>query len=102
MADDDLLPPPNPEPLAPPDPQPAPIPARRHSSSVVCEFCGCTLAPSGDVLRRGAEATQFQKQGDKIDRLEADLAAAVQEKDRLQDELRTLKAATARRPTIPL
>jgi len=98
---DDLLPPPAPDP-APLPATPAPTPEPRSSKSVVCEFCGCTLAPSGDVLRRGAEATQFQKQGDKIERLTADLAAVSQERDRIETELREVKAATARRPTIPL
>lgn len=57
----------------PPPPQDDP-PVR--GSKLVCEFCGCALAPSGDVLKVSARAREIREQDETIRDLKADLAAA--------------------------
>jgi hypothetical protein len=61
--------------LLPPDPDPAPptppTPTPGRATRITCDFCGCSLAPSGDVLRMSEEAKAFRDGADEIERLQA-------------------------------
>ena len=37
---------------------------------IICEFCGCKLAPSGEVLELGEKAKQFRDHPETKERLE--------------------------------
>ena len=67
MAIDPLLPPDPPEPVDPPLVRP---------KRLVCEFCDCALAPSGEFVRLSDKAKTFRTQDDRIDTLNAELASA--------------------------
>ena len=67
-----------------------PIPSRERRGCV-CEFCECTLAPSGEVLKMGDAAKIFrkheeivEKKDNEITRLTAELAEAKRERDALK------------------
>src|SRR5262245_29147509 len=63
------------EPIVPGDP-PTPTPAPR-GDSLTCEFCDCTLARNGQVLRVGARAKKLRDAEDEI----ADRDSTIREKD---------------------
>lgn len=50
-----------------------PTPISAHSR-IVCEYCECQLAPSGQVMRRGPRATEFMALSDRIDQKEKEIA----------------------------
>lgn len=86
---DDLLPP-NPGPGDDPPPTPRPVEGRR----ITCDFCRCSLAPSGDVLKMSAEAKTFRDQSDTIEKLRRDLElaagdvqAAIKERDEARAQI---------------
>ena len=53
------------EDLLPPTPDPEPVRPSRPSR-LVCEFCGCTLATNGDIVKRGDAAKAYMEQETKI------------------------------------
>lgn len=89
MDDDDLLPP-N-EPPAPPAPQPAP----GRTRNITCEFCKCTLAPSGDYIRLSEEAKALRKLEEKI----VDLKDEIERKNAEIAELKTKLSQAQPEPT---
>lgn len=81
-----------PDPIIPtgdpaPDPMPAPAPAP-GSGSIICEFCECTLARSGDVLKVGKRAKRMRDLEDDIEGRDRTIA----EKDA---EIATLRSRVA-------
>lgn len=92
---DDLLPPPGPPAIMAP-----PVAVPRASTSVTCEFCGCVLAPNGDVLKRGEEATRFQKLDDRVADLQDQLNKAVTALRTAETDLAALKQP--KKTLIPL
>ena len=52
------------DPIVPGDP--APVIAPAPSSALTCEFCDCTLARNGQVLRVGARAKKLRDAEDDI------------------------------------
>lgn len=75
----DLLPPGPGDP--PPTPSPSPIVPK---SRITCDFCGCSLAPSGDVLKMSDDAKAYRDGADKIDTLNATITD-------LESQIATLK-----------
>jgi len=76
------------DPLLPPDPPEPPEPPAPTRRKLVCEFCECPLAPSGEFLKLSEKAKAFRHQDDRIDQLHADLVsvredvtAALKERD---------------------
>lgn len=76
---------------AQPKPEPAP------KSSIVCEFCECTLAPSGDFISLSARAKGLRDLEDSLDTANAnlaksqtDLAEALRERDEARAEVTRL------------
>jgi len=63
------------DPLLPPDPPEPPDPPAPKRTKLVCEFCECPLAPSGEFLKLSDKAKTFRAQEDRIDQLQADLAS---------------------------
>jgi len=51
-------------------------PAGGRSGGPTCEFCGCSLAADGAVLKTSDKARQLARIDEKVERLETDLAAA--------------------------
>lgn len=89
-----------PDELPPTDPVPgAPEPARARR--LTCDFCGCSLAPTGEVMRMSDDAKKYRDHGDTLAKrdvrisdletevraLKAELAAATPKKARLLDDL---------------
>jgi len=70
MANDDLIP--------GGDPAPTPGPTPR-ATRIQCDFCGCALAPSGDVLRMSDAAKVYRDASDAVADLTAQLATVQQE-----------------------
>lgn len=59
--------------LLPPDDSIPPTPAPHvptEKKRITCDFCGCSLAPSGDVLRMSDDAKAFRDGADSIERLQ--------------------------------
>ena len=94
--------------LLPPDPgDPSPAPPVRRADHITCEFCQCTLAPSGEYIRLSDRAKELRDQGETIDRLRADLTeseAQIAEAGRLLDEARAhiarLEAPSNKKPAL--
>jgi len=76
--------------LLPPDPpEPVSHSAPTNRAHITCEFCECTLAPSGQYIRLSDRAKDLRDQGELVDRLKTELAdaqAAAEETARLLDE----------------
>lgn len=71
----------NPEGLVPGEEPPQP--AGRKPARITCDFCGCSLAVSGDVLSMSDQAKKMRRASDELaaareelTRVTADLAAA--------------------------
>ena len=74
----------------PPVNNPNPPVARRGCT---CEYCGSTLAPSGEVLRMGDKAKEFRRHEDIVDAKDKEIT-------RLNAEIADLKAKlTAANPS---
>lgn len=71
--------------LLPGDPPPPP-PAGR-GSRLTCDFCGCSLAPSGDVLRMSDAAKKFRDANDVIAALEKKVTQLQAAADDLKTQL---------------
>lgn len=63
-----------------------------------CDFCNCTLAADGGVLKMSPRARELAKIEDKIERLELDLAAAKAAAAAAETQLTAARADLARRP----
>lgn len=79
------------DPLDTAPPAAPPSPARRQCT---CEFCGCYLAPSGEVLRMGDKAKEFRRHEDIVDAKDKEIA-------RLGAEITDLKAKLAPAASSP-
>lgn len=55
-----------------------------HMKKIVCEFCGCQVTPSGEIIRMGETAKQFRKHEEIVEKKEKEIA-------RLTDELTEAK-----------
>lgn len=66
------------------DPPAAPPAAPPGPKKLVCEFCECQLAPSGEVLRMGEAAKNYRKLGETIEAKDKEIR-------RLEGELQTVK-----------
>lgn len=99
---DDLLPPPAPPPPAPPEPPP-PAPSGRQTRTIECEFCGCRLFPTGEVMARGDQAKRFANLDIKLETLEAENERLTHDVEAARSELSALKAAaTTKKPLFPI
>ena len=56
-----------PNPLANP---PTEIHAGAEHRKIICEFCQCRLAPSGEVLELGEKAKKFRDHSDEMEKLQ--------------------------------
>lgn len=65
----------------------------KKRTPVVCGFCGCTLARSGDVLKTSAEAKAYQKQDTVIEKAAEQIAALDVELAAVKEQLRLAKDA---------
>jgi len=93
--------PPNDPPVDPP----APAPAAPATRTIVCEFCECRLTPAGEVMRMGDRARRVLKDEQTIEDLKADNARLAAELQTATNDLRELRAASARetgRARIPI
>jgi hypothetical protein len=57
-----------------------------------CEFCKSQLAPNGDVLKRGEDATIYMKQADQIAELQSQLEKARNDDAAVRRELAECRA----------
>lgn len=64
----------------------------------MCDFCGCTLAADGAVLRTSDRAKTLARVDERIDRLTEDLAAAKADAQEVRQQLTAAKAELERRP----
>lgn len=83
------------DPLLPPDPTPTPAPASA-AKKIRCEFCGCQLVTSGEVLEMGEKARSYRDMSEHLTNARADLA-------RVNERIRELETqlATALAPPAP-
>lgn len=70
----------------------APVHQPKHC---ICEFCECTLVPSGEVLKMGAKARSFRDIGERLEIAKADLTKARDRVAQLEAEIGELKARPA-------
>ncbi len=94
MAVDPLLPPDDPT----PDPRPSPAPSKK----IVCEFCECVLAPSGDYVSLSARAKGLRAQEEVITALNDQISDITAERDQARrdlDDVRGKLAAIEREST---
>lgn len=89
---------------APVEKKPAPAAAAR-ADGLACEFCGCELAPSGDVLRFSERAKAFRDQSFTLDDVRRQLAEKVKaydlvkaKYDKLVDDLKAAEASDIETP----
>jgi len=83
--------------LLPVDP-PAVVPADPSTSrpkKCVCEFCGCTLAPSGDVLAMSDQAREYRDLNDRLRTTQSELQTVSADVERLTRELNDARASLA-------
>lgn len=77
-----------PEPLIPPDdPAPEPRPTGAPARKIVCEFCECVLAPSGDYVSLSARAKNLRKQEEAISALNDQIGELTDERDAARREV---------------
>jgi hypothetical protein len=88
MATDPLLP--TDDPPADP-PRPTPPPAKK----IVCEFCECVLAPSGDYVSLSAKAKALRAQEETIAALNDQIGELTDARDQAVRESNDAKAALA-------
>lgn len=88
----ELLPPGD---VPPSDPAPAPKP--RATGRIVCEFCECQLAPSGDVLARGDAAKKYLDLEDRLKAANARLDTAAETITELRASLAEATKPAAKR-----
>jgi septal ring factor EnvC (AmiA/AmiB activator) len=62
-------------------------PVGGRSGGPTCEFCNCSLAADGAVLKTSDRARQLARIDEKIERLEGELAAAKAANTELQTQL---------------
>ena len=72
------------------DPEPPPAPA--GASGLTCEFCECTLAKNGDVIKVGRRAKKMRDLEDEIEGRDATIAERDTEIATLKREIADLKA----------
>ena len=70
----------------------------KEGKRISCDFCKCSLSPSGDVLKMSDLAKGLRDSADTIEKLQAQLKAAVEENKALKDEL---GKANSRTPETP-
>jgi len=83
MPDPEILPPPEPTPI----PRSDPPEGRRRP---VCEFCGCKLTSSGEVLEVSDKAKSFRRHGETIETHVATIAKLEVENRELKSKLSEL------------
>jgi uncharacterized protein YfcZ (UPF0381/DUF406 family) len=71
-----------------------PEPQRR----LVCEFCGCQLAPSGEVMRLGDDAKRFRDFADQKEKLEKRISEMETDNAELRRKVTALETAPAPTP----
>jgi hypothetical protein len=76
------------DPLSTTPPVAAPVPRQEGSRKVVCEFCGCQLAPTGEIVKMGEDARKFRDHNEKLADKEKEISS-------LQSEITSLKAKIA-------
>jgi hypothetical protein len=64
---------------------PTPHAGTTPHQKIVCEFCGCQLAPSGEVLKLGDEAKKFRDHNESKEKMEKQIS-------QLENENRELRA----------
>ncbi len=79
------------DPIIPADDPPPPAPAPR-SDSLTCEFCDCTLARNGQVLRVGARAKKLRDAEDDIATRDATIRDREAEIATLKQQIAELEA----------
>lgn len=85
-----------PDPLLPPDdPTPDPRPAPGAPKKIVCEFCGCVLAPSGDYVSLSDRAKGLRTQEEQISGLNATINDLTDERDQARRDLDDARAQVA-------
>lgn len=77
-----------------PAPAPAPAPAARRQCT--CEYCGCQLAPSGEVIRMGDKAKEFRRHEDIVDAKDKEISRLNAEIADLKAKLQAAQASPAR------
>jgi len=70
----------------------------KEGKRISCDFCKCSLSPSGDVLKMSDHAKGLRDSNDTIEKLQAQLKAAVEENKALKDELGKANSHT---PEVP-
>ncbi len=86
-----------PDPLIPPDDAPPdtgrpPAPPKR---AIVCEFCECSLTPSGDYVSLSAKAKALRQQEEHIAALNDQISELTDERDQARRDLGDAQAAVA-------
>lgn len=85
-----------PDPLLPPDdPAPDPRPAPGAPKKIVCEFCACVLAPSGDYVSLSDRAKGLRAQEETISALDARVSELTDERDQARRDLEDARAQVA-------
>lgn len=81
------------DPLLPPDDpglesRPSPAPKK----AIICEFCECVLAPSGDYVSLSAKAKALRAQEETIAGLQGQVSSVLAERDEARRELTDAQA----------
>lgn len=85
-----------PDPLLPPDdPTPEPRPVPGAPKKIVCEFCECVLAPSGDYVSLSAKAKGLRAQEETIAALNDQVSDITSERDQARRDLDDARAQVA-------
>jgi FtsZ-binding cell division protein ZapB len=85
------------DPLLPPD-DPTPDPGRpvaKPKQAIVCEFCECSLTPSGDYVSLSVKAKALRAQEETITALNDQISDLTDERDQARRDLADAQAATA-------
>lgn len=77
-------------------------PVDARPSRVECEFCECTLAPTGEVLKRGKRARALMDLDDQVVTLTAQVETLTAHIAAVEADNTTLKAALAACPEPPI
>jgi hypothetical protein len=70
------------------------------SRNVKCEFCQCVLAPNGDVLKRGENATAYMKMADQLDECRDELRKSGDEVTKLRARVVELEGTRKAREVV--
>lgn len=81
-------------PAQPPAPEPT-----RGAKNIACDFCECSLTPSGDFLKLSDKAKQLRDQGETLEKANAKILELTRELQEARNAIARLETAAAPKKT---